>query len=271
MNFNYLKTFVTTVEQKGLSRAARVLNLTQPAVTKHINIIESYCGCKLLDRTSRNLKLTESGRIFYQRARKILNIMNDTLDEINNLNEKISGHLVIEASTIPGHYVLPRLVKPFKKLYPLVQLTIGISNSGIAVEKVVEDLAQLGAVGREFKRTSIKSVKLADDELVLIVPPHHRLADQKSINPKIIEEEELIWREAASGTRRVIEQKLSEAGINVENLNIAAELGSTEAIVSAVEAGAGISFVSRWAIEEKEKTGRLKSLTLENVSLKRSL
>lgn len=271
MNLNYLKTFVTTVEQKGLSRAARALNLTQPAVTKHINTLESYCGCKLLDRSGRNFRLTESGRIFYQRACKILDIMNDTLDEINKLNEKVSGHLVIEASTIPGHYVLPGLIGPFKKIYPLVHLTVGISDSGKAVEKVTEGRAHLGAVGKKFNRPNINSVKLTDDELVLIVPSHHRFANKKSVSLQEIEGEKLVWREADSGTRGVIEQKLSNAGINTENLNIVAELGSTEAIVNAVEAGAGISFVSSWAIKDKEKAGRLKSLTLKNVPLKRSL
>jgi len=271
MNLNYLKTFITTVEQKGLSRAARVLNLTQPAVTKHINILEDYCGCKLLDRSGGNLKLTDSGRIFYQNARKILNLMDDSLEKINKLNEKVRGHLVIEASTVPGHYVLPRLIGPFKKHYPLVQVSVGISNSGKAVEKVMEGDAHLGVVGREFKLPNITSVKLDDDELVLVVPSHHRLAAKKSISPQEIEGEELVWREADSGTRRTIEQKLSDAGISKENLNIVAELGSTEAIINAVEAGVGISLVSKWATRDKDRSGRLKSLSLENVSLKRNL
>ncbi|WP_066638344.1 selenium metabolism-associated LysR family transcriptional regulator [Desulfolucanica intricata] len=271
MNINFLHTFATVIEMDSISKAAKNLNITQPAVSKQISALEEQYGIKLLERLGRRMVPTEAGNKLYKHAKIILTHLEKLEEEMNELVSEIRGRLVIGASTIPGQYILPKIIGAFKKEYPQVKTFLEVADSGKVVQKLLDHEIHLGAVGTRVQHEKIASVKLAGDELVLITPPDHPFANRVGVRAAELAGENLVWRESDSGTRQEVEGKLAKAGLNIENLMIVAEFGSTEAIISAVEAGLGVSFVSRWAVQKKAGQQSLAVLNLEDVSLDRNL
>lgn len=271
MNLSQLETFVITVEKGTLSAAAEELHLTQPAVSKQLKALEEFFGVRLLDRSGREVKLTEGGRIFYRRAREILRLLEQLRRELAEVTNLVRGELLLGASTIPGHYVLPRLIGNFKAKYPQVEIKLEIGDSEDIIKRLIEGEIELGVVGAEERKKGLLYQRLAEDELILIVPVDHPWADRPALKVQELAEACWVWRKQGSGTRRVAEEKLKAAGFTLPPQRIVVELGSTEAIVSAVEAGLGVSLVSRWAAEKSLRLGRVVTVPLEGVNLKRYL
>jgi DNA-binding transcriptional LysR family regulator len=271
MNLNYLETFVMVAKHKSFSRAAHVLNLTQPAVSKHIAMLEAHYGTKLVNRTSRRVELTDAGIVLHHFAKRIIAITQRAKEEISSFAEDVKGRLAIGASTIPGHYVLPKLISEFKKEYPLVDVSLEVSNSGKIVNRLHEEAIHLGVVGAPVNCAEINCTAFLNDELVLIIPKGHSLGTRAELVADDLVGEKLIVREPDSGTRRVIEEKLIAAGVPPDSLQIAGEFGSTESVLAAVEAGLGISFASRWAAEKAALAGRIELRSLKDLDLSRSL
>ncbi|NPV26668.1 MAG: LysR family transcriptional regulator [Firmicutes bacterium] len=271
MNLSLLQTFVTVVEMASLSGAARKLHLTQPAVSKHIQALEEHYGTQLLERVGRRIKLTEAGEILFRNSLEIMAIMEQTDQAIAESSAQIRGRLALGASNIPGHYILPAIVGRFKKAYPEAQITLEIGDTSQIISQLLEGKINVGVVGAWVKNRKLTGTKFAEDEICLIVPPDHPRAKDGAIEIKDLLKENLIWREKGSGTRMVIEEKLNQAGLSPEKLKIVLELGSTEAVISAVEAGLGAALVSRWATQKVEDLGRVVSLSVKNLDLKRDL
>lgn len=271
MNLNYLETLVAVAEQKSFSRAAAALNLTQPAVSKHIAYLEAYYGTTLVNRTSRRVELTEAGAVLYRYARHVLEMMARARDEVDASATAVRGRLTIGASTIPGHYVLPRLIGDFNRSYPEVAISVEIAGTGKVIRMLLDDSVHLGAVGALIQDERLNFIPFARDEIVLAVPRHHPLAGCKTVAPQAVAREKLVWREEQSGTRRVVENALLAAGVRPEELHITAELGSTEAILAAVEAGLGISFISRLAAEGRARAGTVSLVRLQGAPFTRHL
>lgn len=271
MNLNWLKTFVTLAETRSFSRTARELNLTQPAVSKHIAALESLFGTKLFDRSRRSVTLTEAGNALLPYAQKILTALVAATEEISSFAATVKGTLIIGASTIPGHYVLPPLIQRFRHQYPEVTVNLQIADTGQIVQRVLAGDLLLGAVGALKPLPALEAIPFAEDEIVLVLPENHPLAQNPTLDPTLLSELEFVWRERESGTRHVVEKELEKAGINPANLKIVAELSTTEAVLAAVEAGMGASFVSRRAAEKRARNGLLTLHRLHGVPLTRKL
>ncbi|MDN5344553.1 MAG: hypothetical protein PWQ18_664 [Clostridia bacterium] len=271
MNLNYWLTFITTVEKGTLSAAAEELHLTQPGVSKQLQALEDYYGVRLLERRGREVRLTGAGEICYQHARAIARHLEQTQRELAELTRLVKGRLLLGASTTPGQYILPRMVGSFRREYPRVEVVVEIADTQEVIRRLQEGEIDLGVVGAGGRGRSLSYSRLVEDELVLIVQPGHHLAGASAATPADLKDEPLVWREAGSGTRRVVEERLQKAGFTVDPGQVVMELGSTEAIVSAVEAGLGISLVTCWAVEKSVKLGRLVIVPLLGVNLKRDL
>ncbi|MBO8127789.1 MAG: LysR family transcriptional regulator [Peptococcaceae bacterium] len=271
MNLSYLETFITVARLQSFSLAAKALNLTQPAVSKHIALLENHYGIKLIDRSSRRVELTEAGETLLRYAQQVVDTLQAAEAKLHSFAIGVRGKLVIGASTIPGHYVMPGLISTYQRRYPHVKTYLEVSGTGHIVARLLEGAISIGAVGAPVEHPHIASQPFAVDEIVLIAPPQYRLAQKTSLEPSDLVGERIVWREKTSGTRQVVETKLAEAGINPRDLQNAGEFGSTEAVVAAVSAGAGMSFVSRYAAERAARDGRVQIVPLENVSLERPL
>lgn len=271
MNLAQLKTFITVVQHQSFSRAAAELNLTQPAVTKHVQALESCFGLPLLTRAGREAQPTEEGKILYQYALEVLRLLAEAKKAIDEAGGTVRGLVYLGASTIPGQYVLPHLIGPFQQLYPHVELHIEIADTEQIVRRVVEGKVDLGVVGSQAEN-QLEYFPFVEDELVVIIPPGHLLAARDEIRAWDLVGQPLVWRETGSGTRKVIEERLVEAGVEPGLLRRKTlEVGSTEVVVAAVEAGLGLSLVSRWAVQKAASLGLIVTKTLADVCLKRDL
>lgn len=271
MNLSWLQTFIFIVEKKSLTRAARALHLTQPAVSKQLNSLERYYGVPLLHRTSRHLEVTEAGKIVYEHSKKIIEALKASLADVQALDKNLHGDLLLGASTIPGEYILPAALKRFQDLYPQVRTRLEIGDSTEVGRLILDGEVEAGIIGVDLKNPALKQEAIFQDELVVIAPPHHPLAGREMITLKDFIEEQVVVRERGSGTRLVIENKLKEKGISPERLNIKLEMGSTEAVVNAVAAGLGISLVSHFAVKNRIQAGELVILRIEDFPPQRDI
>lgn len=266
-----LKTFVTVVKLQSFSRAAAELKLTQPAVTKQVQALESAYGFPLLARAGRKPQPTEEGKILYQYALEVLRLLADAEMAMQEAGATVKGSVSLGASTIPGQYVLPHLIGPFQQSYPHVEMRMEIADTEQIVRRVVEGKVDLGIVGSRYE-SQLEYLPFFQDELVLIIPPGHPLATREEIRAWDLVGQPLVWREAGSGTRKVVEERLAEAGIEPGLLRKKAlVVGSTEAVVTSVEANLGLSLVSHWAVQKAATLGLVVTKTLADVCLKRDL
>jgi len=265
-----LKLFCTVVETKSFSKTSRIVHLSQPAVSMQIQALEEFFETKLFDRSRDTIHLTPAGEILYKEAKHILKHYTDIEKRISKITGVVKGGITIGASTTIGNYVLPRIVVSFKKKYPRIKITLIIRNTKRIEELLSSQLIDFGLVEGEISRTTFKAEPLLDDELVPIVSPFHPWARKQILSVLEITREPFIIRENGSGTRQKIEEFFSLHGFGINNLHISLTLGSTESIKVAVEAGAGISILSKWAVRKEIEAGKIHSFTFREGNIIRN-
>ena len=262
MNISQLRTFVTVVEHGSFSDAARALGISQPAVTVQIQSLEADAGATLLDRRYRQIDLTEAGRILLPYAKKVLAEVESARDDIAALSNVVSGHLSIAASTTPGVYVIPRLLGGFLAENPEVHVTITVHDTAEVTEAIDAGRADLGVSGAVVKGSRVSHTEVGCDELLVICSPESPLAGRRSVGLADLADADWVMRERGSGTRQVAEQLLAERGVDPDELRVVVELGTGEAIVSAVEGGLGIAMLSRQVAEKALELGTIARVDL---------
>lgn len=272
MNLDYLRTLVSVVEHGSLSAAARARGLSQPAVTKQVQRMEAELGLTLLVRgPKRQAELTPAGTQLLSFARETLDRYEDLERKLTSLKSVGAGVLSVAASTIPGEYVLPALLAAFRREYPQVNLKMSISDSADVVARLMADEADVGVIGSPIKQPGLRLERLVSDEIVLAVPPDHPFAGRQEVQVAELEGQSLILRELGSGTRQSVEEAVASSGTTLPRNSVALTLGSTQAILQAVEQGLGVGFVSARASAQVRATGRLDCVRLAGVDLHRNL
>jgi len=262
MNLNNLKTFIEIVESGGFSSAARALGLSQPAVSLQVKALEREFGARLLERRGKNLGLTEAGRVLYRQALSVVEQARQLEEAMDQSAAEVRGLLRAAASTIPGEYILPTLLGPFKAEYPFVQIVLEVADSATVTRKIVSGEADIGCVGALPEDPQLESHPLCADRLLLITPPDHPLGGKKRVTSDDLAAAYFVLREEGSGTRRTMLAALAAMGLALADLNVVVELGSTNAVVNAVASGAGISLVSTWALDCVLQTRRVSAVRL---------
>jgi len=240
--------FRAVAERLSFRKAAEELYLTQPAVSLQIKALEEDLGVQLFDRTGAHVALTPAGRVLLGYALQGSALLAQAEREIAALSGEHAGELALGASTTIAQYVLPRLLGEFHREHPRVHPTLISGNTEQIVDAVEKQKIALGLIEGPARNRDVKTEPFLDDELVLIAPTAHEWAERNSISVSEIAAVPLLMRERGSGTRHVVEMALERQGVKLNSLQVEMELDSTEAIKSAVEAGLGIGFVSRWAI-----------------------
>lgn len=244
MNIAQLTTFVAVVDHGSFSEAARVLGVSQPAVTMQIQALEADIDATLLDRAYRRISLTEAGKTLLPHARRVIAELERARGDIEALSDTITGRIALAASTTPGQYLLPHALGSFLRLNPEVGVTLRVYDSSEVVARVESGDADLGMTGAEVHGARVLYEPLGSDELALICPADHPLAHRESVVFGEITEEPFIVRESGSGTRIAAEAAIRRTGVDPGDLDVVMELGTNEAIVSAVEGGMGLGIVS---------------------------
>lgn len=244
MNVSQLRTFIAVVDHGSFSEAARVLGISQPAVTMQIQALEADIAATLLDRGYRKVALTEAGRALLPHARNVIAELEEARESIEAVSESVTGRLTIAASTTPGQYLLPRLLGSFLKQYPEVGVSLRVYDSAEVVAHVEAGEADMGMTGAEVHGARVTYERLGFDDLALICPPDHPLASGTPVSFAELTGEPFIVRETGSGTRMAAEDMIRRSGVDPAELDVVMELGTNEAIVSAVEGGMGLGIVS---------------------------
>jgi DNA-binding transcriptional LysR family regulator len=258
-----LQVFHTVARLLSFTKAAESLHMTQPAVTFQVRQLEEYFNTRLFDRTHNRISLTEAGQRVYGYADRIFALYAEMENSVRDLTGEVSGVLLLGASTTIAEYMLPALLGDFKAKYPEVSIRLQVANTDGIVSMVENNVIDLGVVEAPVTNKNLVVENCRMDKMVLIVPPGHELARKKTVPIKELTKYPYICREEGSGTREVMLEAVTAAGCNPQDLNIVMELGSPEAVKGAVEAGMGISILSRATIEKELQLGSLVAINLD--------
>lgn len=264
MSDRRLKVFHTVAKLLSFTKAAEALHMTQPAVTFQVRQLEEYFNTRLFDRTHNKVSLTSAGEKVSEFAERIFDLYAEMENSVRDLTGEISGALTIGASTTIAEYMLPSLLGEFKKRYPDINLRLKVSNSDGVVSMVEHNVIDLGVVEAPVSNKNLIVEICHDDHLVVVAAPEHDLVKRGGkVSAQDIKEYPFVCREEGSGTREVIMQYLADEGVTAAEMNFSLELGSPEALKGAVEAGMGISILSRSTIDKELKLNTLAELQLD--------
>ena len=263
MSDRRLQVFYTVARLLSFTKAAEELHMTQPAVTFQVRQLEEQFNTRLFDRTHNRISLTEAGKKVYESAEKIFAIYSEMDNSVRELTGDISGVLILGASTTIAEYMLPVLLGDFKAEHPDVTVRLRVANTDGIVSQVENNEIDLGVVEAPVTNKNLVVEECRTDQLVVIVPPGHELANDPFVPLKRIGDFPFICREEGSGTREVMLERMNTSGMHASELQIAMELGSLEAIKGAVEAGMGISVISLATVQKEIKLGTLVAIKTE--------
>jgi DNA-binding transcriptional LysR family regulator len=264
MSDRRLKVFHTVSRLLSFTKAAEELHMTQPAVTFQVRQLEEYFNTRLFDRTHNKVNLTPAGERVAEFAERIFDLYAEMESGVRDLTGEISGALTIGASTTIAEYMLPALLGEFKNQYPDINLRLKVSNSEGIVSMVEHNVIDLGVVESAVSNKNLIVEVCHEDQLVLVAAPDHELVKRGGkVNASDIVRYPFVSREEGSGTRDVVMQYLLEHKVSPGDMTFSLELGSPEAIKGAVEAGMGITILSRSIIGKELKLNMLAELPLD--------
>lgn len=267
MDINQLEVLVTVAREKSFSRAAEVLNRTQPAVSQAVRRLEQDIGEKLFDRSSKDGTLTHAGEVLVDYARQMLNLRYSAQTAIRDLRDLQQGKLTISANEHTVFCLLP-IIREFRKRHPLIKIEVQRGVASRIPKQITAREVELGVISFKPTDTSLKAVPVLTDELVLIVSPRHRLADRSSVSVPDLADETFIAHNAPSPYRNKVIETFEK---HKTRLNIAVELPSLEAIKRLVESGAGVALVPKLTARTEIVSGRLNGLSVQDLKLERKL
>ncbi len=266
-----LVVFRSVATHLSFRKASEELYLTQPAVSSQIKALEEELGVQLLDRSRGSVSLTEAGCVLLDYAQRFRALSAEAKARMLEMKGEVGGDLILGASTTIAQYALPRRLGEFRRQNPRVEIQLTSGNTEEIVTALLEHRIALGLVEGPPRSRDVHVEPYLADELLLIVPRGHEWAERGTIRCKDLPAMSLLMRERGSGTRRVVELALEKRGVHMSDLRIAMELDSTEAIKSAVEAGLGAGFVSRWALAQDCRNGKaFQIVAIEGVQIPRS-
>lgn len=263
MSDRRLQVFHAVARLLSFTKAAEMLHMTQPAVTFQIRQLEEQFDTRLFDRAHNRVSLTEAGHVAFDYAERIFEQYAEMENAITEITGNISGSLTLGASTTISEYMLPALLGDFNSKNPEVRLRLRVSNTEGIVSMVENNVIDLGVVEGPVTNKNLVVEVCRKDELVVVVPTDHELANQKSVSVKKLVKYPFICREEGSGTREVIVDHMKAQGLGKHALKACLELGSPEAVKGAVESGMGISVMSSVSITKELKLGSLKAIPLD--------
>jgi DNA-binding transcriptional LysR family regulator len=270
VDLRQLEIFVKVAELGSFSKAAEALFLTQPTVSEHIRSLEDELGVRLLDRLGRGAVVTKGGALLQGYAQRLLALSREARQAMESFQGRMSGDLLVGASTIPGEYILPGLIGRFKEKFPDIAITLLIGDSQTVTEWVAEGRAEVGVVGARSGHRSVEFRELLPDDIVLIVSATHPWHGRKQVTLDELRAEPLLLRERGSGTRAALESALAASATDLSAFRVIGEMGSTQAIKQAVKAGVGVSLVSRRAVDDESRSGAVWGLRVKDLKIARA-
>jgi len=262
------KVFCDLAETGSFSKAAALNAITQSAVSQQIRTLETRFKVMLVERGRRHFALTPEGAVFLQASREILAV-HDHLDaRLHQLRDVVDGQIKVASIYSIGFHDLPPLLQKFRALFPQVEVQVCYRRSNQVYAMVTAGEADLGLVAYPAKRNGLQIEVFAEDEMILIVPPKHRLASRRRLNLAAISGEEFVAFEPDMPTRKAIDRHFREQGVTIQHKM---EFDNIETVKRAVEIDGGVSIVPRTTVRQEIESGVLVGLEIDGPRLVRQL
>jgi len=271
-----LRIIKAIASENSFTRAAEILYISQPSLSKQVKVLENRLGILLINRESNKISLTEGGKLFLQYSERVLALCEESCRALNDLKNGDRGNLTVGASQTIGTYLMPRVLALFAQHYPQINLKVHVDSTRFIAKNVVNrdiDIAVVGGYVPDDLKKSLKIESFVEDELTLIIPKSHPFATkkQKSINKDELYHLNFITLNPNSTIRKFIDNILIQNHIETNQLNIIMQLNSIEAIKTAVSLGLGAAFVSSSAIEKEIELKTIEIIKIENIKITRTL
>jgi DNA-binding transcriptional LysR family regulator len=269
-----LRILKAVATEKSFTKAADILFLSQPYLSKQIKVLEQNLDVILFKRNCKNIDLTENGKVFLQYAERILALCEESCRAIIDLKNGERGNLSVGASQTIGTYLMPRLLALFAQNYPQIDLKVQVNSTRLIVKQIINkqiDIAVVGGEVPEDLKQNLKMEHFVEDELNLIISNSHPFAKLKKIKKEDLYHLNFITLHSNSTIRKFVDNILKQNNIETDQLTIVMQLNSIEAIKTAVSLGLGAAFVSSSSIEKEIKLKTLEILQIENIKITRTL
>lgn len=267
MDVNQLEVLLAVAKERSFSRAAGVLGRTQPAVSQAIKRLEDELGETLFDRSSKDGTLTPAGNILLEHARQMLSVRDHAIASLGEMRDLQFGKVTISANEHTVSYLLP-LIAEFRRRHPMVKIEVQRGVASRIPNQITAREVELGVISFTPHDESLRSVPVLDDELILIISPKHRLAQQTNVSIKDLGDETFVAHNAPSPYRQKVIESFEK---HRTRLNITVELPSLEAIKRLVAEDAGIALVPRLSARDELANGTLAGLLVNEMKLERRL
>lgn len=241
--------FISVAENLSFSRAADDLNISQPAITRHIKELEERYHTNLFERKGNKIYLTKAGEKVYNVFKQIAQQYRELDFEIGQMHNSISGEFIIGASSTISQYVIPKIIASFHKQYPKIQIILMNGNSFDMEKLLINNQVDMALVENHSSQSGIQYRNFLDDELIIVTGKNSVYAKRETISKDDLSQFPIVLREQGSGTLEVIKQALIAQNIHIEDLNTFIHLGSTEAIKNFLLDFDGIAIVSEKAVQ----------------------
>jgi DNA-binding transcriptional LysR family regulator len=269
-----LRILKAIAAEGSFKRAADTLYVSQPAVSLQVQNLEKQLNVPLFDRGGRKAQLTEAGFLLLNYGERILTLCQETCRAIEDLQNLQGGTLIVGASQTTGTYLLPRMIGLFRQKYPDVSVQLQVHSTRRTSWSVANGQVDLAIIGGEVPaelQEVLNIVPYAEDELALVLPPHHPLAKVETIQKEDLYRLNFITLDSQSTIRKVIDKVLTLCDIDTKRLRVEMELNSIEAIKNAVQSGLGAAFISTTAIEKELQMGGIQIARIKDVEVRRTL
>ena len=269
-----LRILKAVATEKNFTKAAEVLYLSQPSLSKQIKTLEKNLDILLINRENNKISLTENGKVFLQYSERILALCEESCRALIDLKNGDRGNLTVGASQTIGTYLMPRVLALFAQNYPQIDLKVQVNSTRLIANNVLNREIDIAVVGGEIPNELKKNLTIKDfveDELSLIISKSHPFAKNKKINKENLYYLNFITLNSNSTIRKFIDNILIQNGIETKQLKIIMQFNSIEGIKTAVSLGLGAAFVSSSAIEKEVELKTIEILKIENIRITRTL
>ncbi len=264
----YLHTFDVVAHERSFTRAARRLDLSQPAVSAHIRALEHYYAVKLFEVRQRRTHLTAAGEALFDYTTRVFHLLDEANQVLEATRSGQHGVLRFGASTMLGNYLLPIVLGGFARAHPRVRFDVAIGTSGDVLAWVKAERIQFGFVEAPLQDADVQLDPIGQDELLLTLASTHQLARHTHLSPSSLMRYPILRREATSGTQQLVDTELARAGATSPTQLV---LGSTEALKQAVLQGIGLAWLPRLAILHELSRGELTAIPVDGLAICRTL
>jgi len=269
-----LRILKAVATEKNFTKAAEILYLSQPSLSKQIKTLEKNLDTLLINRESNKISLTENGKVLLQYSERILALCEESCRALIDLKNGERGNLTVGASQTIGTYLMPRVLALFAQNYPQIDLKVQVNSTRIIANSIINREIDIAVVGGEISDDLKKTLSIEDfvyDELSLIISKSHPFAKKKKINKEDLYCLDFITLNSNSTIKKFIDNILIQNQIETQQLKTILQLNSIEGIKTAVSLGLGAAFVSSSAIEKEIKLQTISVIKIDNIKITRKL